>query len=351
MLFNSRSVAFLFATVVSLSTALGVSITDSSLKVFILVFLLSFLSAFSVAFVILEFLIFKEIRKIYKIFNRFRGEEFAENKDAHAPIQQVSQDLSAFVHMKEREINKLKELESFRREFLADLSHELKTPVFAAQGFIHTLLDGAVDDERVRGRFLSKAAKSLDDLDNLVQDLIAISQLETGEVRMRMEAFNIVELIDEVFEQLMLKAEKRGVSMVLENRIRKVDVLVHADKNRIKQVLKNLVDNAIKYGNENGVVTVHISLKKEAIQLIISDDGPGISEEHQSRIFQRFYRIEKSRSKEMGGTGLGLAIVKHIIEAHESNIILSSKEGKGTSFTFKLLKAEEEKEENEEISI
>ncbi len=337
MLFNSRSVAFLLSTIVAFCTALVLSFLKASWGIMIMGFLTAFISSFVVCFVIFEFLIFKEIRKIYKIFHRFRGEELSENKDIDVPLQKVSQDLYAFANMKEREIEKLKKLESFRREFLADISHELKTPVFSAQGFIHTLLDGAMEDENVRERFLSKAAKSLDDLNNLIQDLISISQMETGEVKMRMEDFDIEILLNEIYGQLMLTAQKRNVTLQADSKARDV-LMVYADRNRIKQVLKNLIDNAIKYGNENGIVTTRFTVKKEFIQIVVEDDGPGIPEEHQSRIFQRFYRVEKSRSKEMGGTGLGLAIVRHIIEAHESNITLVSKEGKGTSFTFKLLK-------------
>ena len=338
MLFNSRSVAFLLATIVSFCTTLVLSLFQSiSLLIVISGFLTTFISSFIICFIIFEFSIFKEIRKIYKIFHRFRGDELSESKDVNIPIQKVSQDLYAFANMKEREIEKLKKLETFRREFLADISHELKTPVFSAQGFIHTLLDGAMDDENVRERFLSKAAKSLDDLDNLIQDLIAISQMETGEVKMMMEDFDIVILLKEIYEQLMLIAENRNVTLRTDIKV-KESLILYAARNRIKQVLKNFVANAIKYGKEYGTVTTVISFKKEFIQISVEDDGPGIREEHQARIFQRFYRVEKSRSKEMGGTGLGLAIVKHIIEAHDSTITLVSKEGKGTNFTFKLLK-------------
>lgn len=338
MLFNSRAVAFLLATLVSFCTTVVLSLFSSiSWGIIFSGFLTTFISSFIICFVIFEFLIFKEIRKIYKIFHRFRGDELAENKDVNIPIQKVSQDLYAFANMKEREIEKLKKLETFRREFLADISHELKTPVFSAQGFIHTLLDGAMDDENVRERFLSKAAKSLDDLNTLIQDLISISQMETGEVKMLMEDFDVQILLNEIHEQLMLIAEKRHVTLIIDAKS-KEDLMVYADRNRMKQVLKNLIDNAIKYGKEYGTVTTTLTIKKEFIQIAIDDDGPGIPEEHQARIFQRFYRVEKSRSKEMGGTGLGLAIVKHIIEAHDSTISLVSKDGKGTNFTFKLLK-------------
>jgi len=219
---------------------------------------------------------------------------------------------------------------------LADISHELKTPIFSAQGFIHTLLDGAINDPNVRDRFLSKAAKSLDQLDSLIQDLIIISQLETGNIKIEPEAFDLKLLVQELFDLLEPKRKLRNTSFKIDTSGNSTTVF--ADLNRISQVLKNLIDNAVKYGKDNGSVTVKIDELEDIIKISVKDDGNGIPEEHLDKIFRRFYRVEKSRSREMGGTGLGLAIVKHIIEAHNSNISVQSTINHGTEFQFELQK-------------
>ncbi len=219
---------------------------------------------------------------------------------------------------------------------MADISHELKTPIFSAQGFIHTLLDGAINDPNVRDRFLSKAAKSLDQLDSLIQDLIIISQLETGNIKIEPEAFDLKLLVQELFDLLEPKRKLRNTSFKIDTSGNSTTVF--ADLNRISQVLKNLIDNAVKYGKDNGSVTVKIDELEDIIKISVKDDGNGIPEEHLDKIFRRFYRVEKSRSREMGGTGLGLAIVKHIIEAHNSNISVQSTINHGTEFQFELQK-------------
>lgn len=246
----------------------------------------------------------------------------------------INQELFAFVSKKEQEIDELKKLEVYRREFLADISHELKTPIFAAQGFIHTLLDGAIHDKQNREKFLKKAAKNLDGLEALVQDLITLSQMETGEVKMVLEPFDLNLMVKDIFEQLEDKADVRGTKLILD--ASQNHIIVLADSFRIKQVILNLIDNSIKYGNDKGEVKVTLERDKDNIHLYIKDDGPGIGPEHLSRIFDRFYRVEKSRSKEKGGSGLGLSIVQKIIEAHNSKVSVTSKIGKGTTFAFKL---------------
>jgi two-component system phosphate regulon sensor histidine kinase PhoR len=197
-------------------------------------------------------------------------------------------------------------------------------------------LDGAVNDPNVRDRFLGKAAKSLDQLDTLIQDLIIISQLETGKIKIEAEQFSINELLIEIIELLEPKRQLRDSTITVNSYTD--NIIVFADRNRINQVLKNLIDNAIKYGKDNGQVQIIISELEKNIKIQIKDDGIGIPEDHQDKIFRRFYRVEKSRSKEMGGTGLGLAIVKHIIDAHNTNITVSSKTNEGTVFTFELQK-------------
>lgn len=237
------------------------------------------------------------------------------------------------------EIDKLKNLETYRREFLGEVSHELKTPIFAIQGFIHTLIDGAMDDERVRMKFLRKAMKNSDRLSNLVEDLLIITQAESGEMEIKLTKFNLYYLVLEVLESLEYKltSKKRNItSQIITNGFE--NVLVMADRERILQVLSNLVDNAIKYGDSKGTVSIEITEKDDKMEVRVADEGSGIEEEHLDKIFRRFYRVDKSRSRDKGGTGLGLAICKHLLTVHGESIWVQSKVGEGTSFSFTLKK-------------
>ncbi len=335
MLFNSRSVAFLQAVVVSILAGLALGFSDSvSTTALLITLAVTFMSVYLLSFVLLEILIFRELRKVYGVFEHFQGKKIQRDRNINMPAKKISQELYTFANRKEREIEKLKRMEEFRREFLANVSHELKTPIFSAQGFIHTLLDGAMDDERVRDKFLQKSARSLDHLDNLVQDLLSISQMETGETKMKIAKVNLKHLVQDAFDQCGAIAKERKATV--EVIAPKEELIVHADEFRIGQVVKNLVENGIKYGGSSPIIKVHLQKKDKEVEICVQDNGPGIPEEHQDRIFERFYRVEKSRSREMGGTGLGLAIVKHIIEAHKSNILLESSPQKGTKFTFTL---------------
>lgn len=240
--------------------------------------------------------------------------------------------------LQKEEITHLKNMEIYRREFLADVSHELRTPIFAVQGFIHTLIDGAVDDLGVRDKFLNKAMKSADRLSNLVNDLLIISQIEAGEIEMKMRRFHIIDLLEEVAESLEHKLTKKGRNIAFAMDIGdNEETIVVADRERIYQVVANLLDNAIKYGNPHGKISI-ISRKisSQKLQVSISDEGRGIEKEHLEQLFRRFYRVDKSRSREKGGTGLGLAICKHFIEAHGESIFVESVLAKGTTFSFTL---------------
>jgi len=234
------------------------------------------------------------------------------------------------------EVIEYKKMAKFRKEFIANISHELKTPIFASQGFVHTLLDGALKDKSVRTRFLKKAAKSLDGLDLLVQDLLTLSQLEIGEVKMHFEYFNFRKIIEEVFDQLEETAEKRGVRLLEKHE--EQDVVVYADYYRISQVLTNLVQNGIKYNKENGEVSVTTVNSGDYYTILVSDTGEGIEKKQMARIFERFYRVDKSRARKKGGTGLGLSIVKHILERHNANVMVESTLNEGTVFKFRLPK-------------
>lgn len=241
------------------------------------------------------------------------------------------------------EIEKLKEMEAFRREFLGDVSHELKTPIFAIEGFVETLLDGALEDPKVNKKFLQKTRKHAERLSHLVSDILVISQIESGDLGMNDEHFSIYELVMDVLDSLAYKFTKKGRDIsykVLANGFE--HTLVEADKQRIDQVVRNLIDNAVKYGDSKGVVTIIIerSLEEEGKLIVkVSDNGPGIDKQHIARLFERFYRVDKSRSREKGGTGLGLAICKHLIEAHGERIWVESELGKGATFMFTLKRA------------
>lgn len=239
--------------------------------------------------------------------------------------------------LNQREIKKLKDLEAFRREFLGEVSHELKTPIFAVQGFIHTLMDGAMEDEKVRMKFLKKAMKNADRLSSLVQDLLIITQAESGEMEMKIRKFSIYELVCDVLDSLEHKftKKKRNISYKINtNGLENIQVL--ADRERIQQVLTNLIDNAIKYGAPKGEVIISLEKSNNKLLTSIKDNGPGIDQEHLNKIFRRFYRVDKSRSREKGGTGLGLAICKHLLKMHGEQITVQSKVGEGTTFTFSL---------------
>ena len=237
----------------------------------------------------------------------------------------------------QREIKKLKDLETYRREFLGEVSHELKTPIFAIQGFIHTLIDGAIDDEKVRSKFLKKAMRNADRLSSLVEDLLIITQAESGEMEIKIRKFSIYELVLEVVDSLEYKftKKKRNITCKIlanDNELTKV----FADRERIDQVLSNLLDNAVKYGDMEGVVKIELHAEDEKLYVSVEDEGPGIEPEHLDKIFRRFYRVDKSRSRDKGGTGLGLAICKHLIKLHGEQLTVQSQVGKGTRFTFSL---------------
>ena len=236
------------------------------------------------------------------------------------------------------EINILKDQENYRREFLGNVSHELKTPLFTIQGYILTLLEGAMKDKKVRSKYLNRTAKGVDRIISIVKDLDLITQFESGIKTVDKSNFNIYELIDNVYDLMEFESEKNNTKLRIRNEINN-SVMVYADKERILQVLTNLVVNSIKYGKENGYTEIAVDeYDKDRIIVRVIDDGEGIEEEHLPRLFERFYRIDKTRSRKKGGSGLGLSIVKHIIEAHQEQIFVKSKVGVGTEFSFTLLK-------------
>lgn len=345
MVYSARTLALLIAVCVAVITASFLSLVEGvDTSGWVVAGIISFSGTYLLTFVVLEFLVFREINKIYKMLDKLRKKELTditrEKSGAFNPLQKINEEIHSFASLKQKEIDELKKLEAFRKEFVADVSHELKTPIFAAQGFVHTLLDGAVNDKNVRDKFLKKAARSLDGLDALVQDLLTLSQIETGDIKMKFEFFDLHKLCTEVLDQFEEKAAKKNLKLRLEKTDRKISV--YADWQRMSQVMTNLVANAINYTPEDGEVTVSFDVGKKNVTTFVADTGEGIPAQHLHRIFERFYRVDKSRSREKGGTGLGLAIVKHILEGHNTKAEVESKVGKGSTFSFKLPRAKGE---------
>ena len=340
MLHNSRVVALVLATVVAAVTTAFLSLVPETAALSLLVAgLISFAATYLLVYIVFEFLVFREIGEIYKVLNKMRKKDFSfieegNSEDVSNPLKKINREIYNYGINRHKEIEDLKKLEAFRREFLADVSHELKTPVFAAQGFVHTLLDGAAEDKKIRKKFLKRAARSLDNLDLLIQDLLTLSQIETGEIKMHFEHFNIVNTVSDVIDQLEDKAENKDLRIRFD-RSYKDPIFVYADAERIYRVVMNLVSNAIKYTDE-GEIVVGFEVTDQKVEVAVKDTGVGIPPEHLKRIFERFFRVDKSRSKEKGGTGLGLAIVKHILEAHDSKVSVLSTVNKGSIFSFKL---------------
>lgn len=344
MSFSPRLIAFVLSFLIAAITTAFLTFVNGVTTTILFVAAISSLAvSFFLVLYTIEIIVYREINKMYRTIHKLKLKDFSIARKAlvteNNPLKKLNDEIFVYVAKKQKEIEELRKLEQFRREFLADVSHELKTPIFAAQGFVHTLLDGALYDEAVSERFLKKAAKSLDGLDALVKDLVTLSQMETGAIKMNIERIDMHHLTDEIFEKLEKIAADRDVTLKIKPDTLS-EVWVMADVQRIEQVMINLIENAIKYNNEGGKVIVHFDEQRKHYEISVRDNGPGIPPEHLPRIFERFYRIDKSRSKERGGTGLGLAIVKHILNGHGSKVAVMSKVDKGTTFTFKLEKTE-----------
>lgn len=284
--------------------------------------------------------IFQKIKLIYKTIPNFRPTKKEKAKAAlHESIEGMNEAVLEWGNKQRVEIEELKKLAVYRREFLGNISHELKTPIFNIQGYVLTLLDGGLEDPDINRSYLLRTEKSVNRLIAIVEDLEEISKLESGEVKLNLDNFDLVDLAKDVIDFLEMKASKNNAKASIDNHSFR-QVMVRADKKRIRQVLINLIENGIKYGDKNNnKIQVRFFDMDEKYLVEIKDNGPGISEESLFRIFERFYRTDKGRSRDMGGTGLGLAIVKHIIEAHDQTISVRSKLEKGTTFAFTLLKA------------
>lgn len=286
----------------------------------------------------IERFIYRKIKLIYKLIYQTKAskkeEYYFKNILPQKTIEEVNEDVEQWAIQHKEEIEVLRKNEVFRKEFLLNLSHELKTPIFAIQGYIDTLLNGAMDNNEVNKKFLTNASKNVDRLVNLLDDLDEITKLESGELLLIKENFIIQDLIKEVFESLSIIADEKKIKCMIKAGC-EAPLTVFADKEKIRMVIINLVDNAIKYGKPNGIIEGSAYIIDERKILVeISDNGYGIAEEHLSRIFERFYRTDLARARKAGGSGLGLSIVKHIIEAHGDTIHVRSKTDVGTTFGF-----------------
>jgi len=317
---------------------IGVKVSDAW-KIIIISGLSTFMLVYIFIYYMLKKLIINEIKPIYKTIKniQLKSGDIDGNLDDINIVSEVNKDVQEWARHKAQEILHLKELERYRKEFLGNVSHELKTPIFNIQGFISTLLDGGLYDESINKKYLERADKSIDRLISIVDDLNSISSIESGELELEISDFDISKLIIEIVEQQEYKAESRNVKIEIED----IDksIIVKADRRLLSQVLVNLIVNSINYGKENGKTIISMQEKDDKVIINVKDNGIGIKEKDIKRLFERFYRVDKSRSKEIGGTGLGLSIVKHILEAHKQNIFVKSIYGEGTVFSFTVSKA------------
>lgn len=338
-----RSLVLINAIIVALALGFMNYYFQRQWSVAVTVFIISLIAAFTIFYYFYERYIHSKIRLIYKMIRHLKlGRDLKDalgDKLSDDPINDVEKEVMDWAKAKKKEIDALKEQEKFRKEFLANISHEFKTPLFALQGYVDALQDGLLEeDPQMARQFLDKASSNLDRLNFLIKDLDEISKLESGRIPVNYQKFDLTILIREVFDSLEDKAKTHQINLIFKEKYQE-HTIVNADREKIRQVLVNLIDNSFKYGKAGGYTNVRIFELFEQVLVEVTDDGIGIEEKYLNRVFERFFRTEKSRSRQIGGSGLGLAIVKHIIEAHEQTINVRSTEGLGTTFAFTLEKA------------
>lgn len=310
-----------------------------NLLLFSVVFVLSiYLFSFVVLQYRVERFIYRRVKKIYDEVSLLESTSLL-NQPITTDMETLSREVKKFATEKKLEIEMLEIREAYRREFLGNVSHELKTPLFTVQGYISTLLDGAMDDKVIRKKYLKRAENGVERLIYIVEDLDMITKLEVGDLNLEISHFDIVELIQNVFDLLEMKSSSKNIKLAFEKKYPQ-SIFVKGDKDRIQQVIENLIVNSIKYGKDNGQTEVSIvNLTKKKVLIRVSDNGEGVEKQNIPRLFERFYRVDKSGSRTEGGSGLGLAIVKHIIEAHKEKVYVESEYGIGSDFSFTLEKA------------
>ena len=332
---RSSSIVSLTLTLVLLAIQY---LTHSIERVVLFSFLgISFLVTFIIIQLRVEKFIYRRIKKIYDEVSLLESSSLA-NVPVTTDMKTLTEEIGKFAQGKKIEIDTLKIREEYRKDFLGNVSHELKTPLFTVQGYILTLLDGAMNDKKIREKYLQRAAKGVDRLIYIIKDLDLITKLEAGDLHLVPVSFDIVELIQQVFDMLEIRAQKKEITMSFDLEY-KQPIMVTADKDKIQQVLINLIVNSIKYGHKGGTTEISIeNLIKNKIIVRVTDNGEGIEKSNIPRLFERFYRVDKSGARSEGGSGLGLSIVKHILEAHEEKIYVESVPDVGSEFSFTLEK-------------
>jgi len=338
--FTPNQLSAFTAIILSIPISLGITILTQEWEIGLISLIIIFLGSYGMIQYMLQRFIYRKIKLIYKLIHQTKATKKEEMYFKYIlpqkSIDDVREDVEAWGERRNREIELLQKNEEFRKEFLQNLAHEFKTPVFAIQGYVDTLLNGAMEDPDVSKKFLRSTARNADRLVNLMNDLDEISKLETGSELIYKQNFIIQELVKEVFELLSIKTQPKNIRTYIKKGCED-PITVFADKEKIKQVLINLIENAGKYGRENGNIAASMyEIDDKHVLVEISDDGIGIEEEHLPRIFERFYRTDQARSRDKGGTGLGLAICKHIIEAHGETMHVRSTPDVGTTIGFTL---------------
>jgi two-component system phosphate regulon sensor histidine kinase PhoR len=340
-LFNKSKVQSLFISII-LSFLLITSLlvynyfSDDDIKHLLVLVIPLFVFSFLIVYIYLEFYVFKKIKNLYRDLIPENNEE--ENSLVSTSMDQLIDDLKKFSKESQTEIKSMQEKENFRRDFIGNLAHELKTPLFTSQSYILTLVNGALKDKKVNLKYLKIAEKAIERLIFIVKDLDLITKLESEGLKLDKSKFNIISLINNVFEMLELQASKKKITLALGSK--NIRVNVNGDEEKIHQVLTNLIENSVKYGRESGTTEVSVeNIVENKVIVRITDNGNGIQKANLKRLFERFFRIENSGSRSTGGSGLGLAIVKHIIDAHNEKIYVESDYGVGSEFSFTLEKS------------
>ena len=339
MLFkNKQKNPYQFALITS--SLIGVT----SYLIFLLLGSTSILGSFLIF--LISFLVIQYRTQIF-LFNRFKelyedlemlDSQKMNKSSISTDMNSLMENIEEFAKNKKIEIESLKSQAQYRKEFIGNVAHELKTPIFTIQGYISNLLDGAMDDKILLDKYLNRTDNSIERLIYIIKDLDLITQLESSTMNLNISSFNLIDLISDIFEQLEIKSKEKNIKLFFDKKYDK-EILVKADKARIEQVITNLLVNSINYGSKNGSTEVSISdLTENKLIVRVTDNGDGIDQEHLPRLFERFYRVDVSRSRSHGGSGLGLAIVKHIIDAHNENIYINSELGVGSEFSFTLQK-------------
>lgn len=303
-----------------------------------LFFVICFVASFLIIQYRVEKFIYSRVKSIYDNVKLLDASTF-DRRQITTDMQTLTKEVERFAESNKMEIETLKVRENYRREFMGNVSHELKTPLFTVQGYILTLLDGAMRDKVVRKKYLQRASKGVERLIYIVKDLDMITKLEVGDLTLHKERFNIIETVQNVFDLLEMKATKKDITLEFDIEYQD-SIWVNADQERVRQILINLIENSIKYGKQNGTTEVSIEdLIQNKVIVRVTDNGEGIETENIPRLFERFYRVDKSGSRKVGGSGLGLAIVKHLVEAHNEKIYVESQLGVGSEFSFTLEKS------------